>query len=311
MWIITTLIAVLFQLGRNTASKRLSDRHSPLLVSLARFLPGIPLALAGLGIAFGLGESIYSLDGLFFIFCALMGICQAAANILLVSLFARKSFALSISLVKLETVFLALLAVPILGDSIPPLEWTGIFVAASGLVAASMGGKREDAANRAAPRGAFSRTLERLARVAKIDSLMALGSGFLLALSGIFLKLAFAHANASSPVMTVLASLPLILGIQSLLLAAFLAAKGRLAEIAEAARSPRLPGLIGLLSAVGTFFWFVSFSIASLQAVRTLGQSEFIFACAVSAVFLKESIKANEYVGIACVAAGGLIIAWA
>jgi drug/metabolite transporter (DMT)-like permease len=310
MWVLTTLLAVFLQLGRNTASKKLSKEFSPLLVSLARFLPGIPLALAGLLIALVLGAEINSLSSLFFLYCALMGICQAVANVLLVKLFAVKSFALSISLVKLETVFLALLAIPMLGESIRLLEWAGIAVAMSGLLIASIGGK--PAKGKAAASGEAAGEGRRKARSrAWLATGMALGSGFLLALSGIFIKQAYAQACTSSSLVTVLVALPLILAIQSLILLVVMAVKGDFEEFRKAVRKPALPSLIGALSAMGSFFWFLSFSLASLQAVRTLGQSEFILACLVSLVFFKERPKPPDYIAISCIVLGSLLVAWA
>jgi drug/metabolite transporter (DMT)-like permease len=293
MWIIVTLAAVAFQTGRNALSKRLTSEYSDLSASLARFLPGLPLALAALAALSLSGRRIAILDPRFFLWAVLMGLAQLVANLILLALFKRKNFAVSISLVKSETLMLAFLSVLFLGEGIGVWEWIGIALGSAGIMAAALG---KAAAPRGLLRGLFS-----------LNTALAFLAGLCLALATLFLKLSYAYVESSSREAVVALALCVVLGSQSLVLA-LPALLRRRDELASMARKPLLPISVGVLAAAGTFCWFSAFAMAKVSWVRTLGQCEFILACLLSLLAFKERIRPVEIGGMAAVAAGTAMI---
>ena len=132
LWILVTLCAVFLQLCRNAFSKRLSGSYSPEMVSLARFLPGIPLVTLILVILILKGASTHVVSPLFFLWTSLMALSQIGANMLLIMLFRKRNFAGSIALVKTETVLIALLGIFFLNEPVAIVEWAGIVLATVG-----------------------------------------------------------------------------------------------------------------------------------------------------------------------------------
>jgi drug/metabolite transporter (DMT)-like permease len=289
MWICICLSAVIFQLFRNASSKRLSQAYGPAIASLSRFAPGIPLSLALFLIVLKSGTAVRILSPLFFAYAAAMGVCQLVANLFLIMLFKRKNFALSITLAKAETLIVALLGIPFLHEGVGAMEWAGIGIATAGFIASGIDWTGKGA------RALFTQA-----------SLLGLGSGAGLAFSSVFLKLAYAQVETETQLARVALCLLAIPAIQSLILIPFLARKT--GDLQRALKKPALPLLTGILGLAATFCWFWAFSLTSMANVRGLGMSEFVFSLLVSSIIFKEGIRGPEWISMAAVAIGCLLV---
>jgi drug/metabolite transporter (DMT)-like permease len=255
----------------------------------------LPAALLVLLLFMLKGETFRITGPVYWVWAGAMAATQVAANILLVALFRRKNFAVSVSLIKSEAVMLAFLCVPLLGERIGGLEWAGIGVATAGIMAAVAGkNPREEKAP-------FFKS------IFSLNTLMALTAGFCLALATIFLKMSYRHLESDTRSGEVILSVVIILGLQSLMLVVPVLARNR-SDLAAMVKKPLVPFLTGMASAAGTFCWFTAFALVPVSWVRTVGQSEFIIAGFVSALFFKEKLKGIEIAGMVAVAAGTLMI---
>lgn len=294
MWKEITLAAVLFQVFRNMYSKKLSRDFKPAIVSLSRFFPGIPLVIIVFVFLLFSGHTVRITSPFFFMWAILMGGCQITANMLLVMLFKRKNFALSITLIKSETLIVAVLGIFIVGENVVCREWAGMGIATLGLMAATVSGEVLSLAS--IRRSLVSRT-----------ALMALAAGTCLALSTISVKKCYGYLSSDSKTLSAVFSLLIILLIQSLFL--FLSVlKNDRASLGRILIKPALPIVIGFLSAAGSLCWFIAFSMTKLANVRTLGQTEFIFSVLISIFILHEKIKPLDVFGIAAVGVGTALI---
>src|SRR5262249_52764920 len=99
------------------------------------------------------------------------------------------------------------------------------------------------------------------------------------------------------------------MGIQSLLLGAWMALFAR-AALLGSFRLWRASLLAGFLGAFASQFWFLGFSLTSAANVRTLGLIEVLFAQAVGQHVMRQKASRRELLGMAMVLAGvGLLLA--
>jgi len=295
IWIPITLGAVFFQLFRNASAKRLSRTYSPEMVSLARFLPGIPL-VAGLFIILCLqGASIHLISPLFFLWTSLMALCQIGANMLLVMLFRKRNFAGCIALVKTETILIALLGIVFLNEPVGTVEWVGIALATVGLMLATI----------ARDSGKGFKTIAR--SLLSVNSLMALGAGMGLAFATIFVKMSYRCLKTDSNFSLTVFTLLVILCVQSAVLSIVATLKNR-EEFSRAFREGRYFLATGMFGVLASLCWFMAFAMTKLSNVRTLGQTELVFGILVAAILFRERVLPFEIAGMACIICGTVLI---
>jgi len=295
MWIPITLGAVFFQLFRNASAKQLSRSYSPEMVSLARFLPGIPLVATLFIVILARGSTIRILSPFFFLWTGLMALSQISANMILVMLFRKRNFAGSIALVKTETVLIALLGIFFLNEPVGLVEWAGIALATVGLMLATV----------ARDTGKGFKPIAR--SLVSVNSLMALGAGLGLALATIFVKMSYRCLETDSNFSLTVFTLLVILCIQSAVLSVVVVLKNR-EEFSRSIRQPRYFLATGTLGVLASLCWFMAFAMTKLSNVRTLGQTELVFGILVAAILFREKVLSLEIAGMACIICGTVLI---
>jgi len=288
LWALFTIVAAAAQTVRNATQRGLTARVGTIGATLVRFLFGLPFAclfLAGVAAATGLAPPLP--DAAALAWAAAGAMFQIAATALMLAAMRTRSFVVAIAYTKTEPVQAALFALLFLGER--PTLWTvaAIFVATAGVLLMSW-------PKRAAPgEGDASWT----------PALLGLAAGACFALSAVGFRGAVLRLDTPSFVMAATSVLVLGLTMQTFAMTAWLAAFDRpvLAQVAHAWRPSLLAGFMG---AFASQFWFLSFALASVAQVRTLGLVEVIFAQIVSRRMFKQGASPREAAGIALILAG-------
>jgi len=294
MWIITTLLAVTFQTFRNAFSKKLNKTLGGEAVNLSRFLYGLPFVVIFYFLAKYFLGGITITSPKFFLFAFLFACLQALANYLFILMFGSKNFAVSVAFQRTDTIFTAILALFLLKESLSLTAWNGITISSLGLIFASL--SKTQIKWRNILNYFFSKGV-----------LYGIASGFCFGVAGICLKFGMNFAQAESTFIKSCFFLMTILIMQVIILVPISIFKNK-KDLINILTKPKLPLLIGFFSAFSSSFWLFSFIITKLAYVKTLGQVEFIFSIFISTLVFKEKIYKNEYIGMALILIGCLML---
>lgn len=294
MWILFSIGATLSQLIRNLFSKKLAVNLSPSVVALSRFIYAFPPVILGYIFLSRINGSVEITSSNFYIWACFMAISQVLATYFRVSLFKYKSFAVSVTLVQVDTIFIAIIGVIFLKEFLNGFAWLGISIATLGLISASL--SKNGVTLDSLKKSLFTKA-----------TLIALLTGIFLALAGICAKKTFIFLHGSNTITRSLFSLSHILIVEIIILLPlnFIRSKENLAQLFL---YPLKPFIIGLCSGIGSFCWLTAYSLTHVAYVRTVGQLEFILATFISFYYLKEKLYKAEIIGILLVITGTLTL---
>lgn len=293
MWILFSLTAATSQIIRNLYSKKILGELSPIVVALSRFVFALPVVLLlyfFIGAAQGYAKII---DYTFLLWCCLMGISQILATYFRVSLFKYKSFAVSVTIVQVDTIIVAIIGIIFLKEYLNFYSWLGIVLATSGLILASL--SKNSINFEGIKKALFTKA-----------TLIALLTGLFLALAAIFAKKATNVIDAPHMVKS-LFTLTFILLFEIVILLP-ITYKLEPENLKKLFQKPRKPAIIGFCSGIGSFCWITAYSLTNVAYVRVVGQSEFILASLISLYYFKEKLYKVEIIGIFLVSAGTLTL---
>jgi drug/metabolite transporter (DMT)-like permease len=290
-WIACTLIAAAAQTARNAMQSGLTGSLGTLGATQVRFLYGFPFSLLFLLLAVMVTHAGVPVPSVRFLaFTAGGAVAQVLATALLLTAMHRGSFSVATALSKTEAVQIAVFGLLILGDHLTPLRMLAIAVATLGvaLVAIKPGDKWTAASLRPALLGIASGAGFALAAVGFRGGILALDDG------GFWLRATTTLAWS--------------LGIQALLLGAWMAAFAPEALLGSL-QLWRKSLLAGFLGAFASQFWFLGFSLTAAANVRTLGLVEVLFANAVGHRIFRQKVSGREALGMLLIVAGvGLLM---
>ncbi len=295
LWIPVTVVAAFMQNARSAVQKHLTGRLTTLGATYVRFLYALPFAvlyvaaLAALG-----GKPLPQPNGLFLVYVVFGSVAQIVFTALLMRLFSFRNFAVGTTFSKTEVVQVAILGLLILGDTLTPLATVAVAVAALGVMVLSAGQTNVSA-----------RTL--ISSLAEKPTLIGLASGAFLGASVVFFRgaaLALGHDDA---IMAAGFTLAVALGIQTLVMGAYLARRepATLKAVLVHWRWSLAVGVAGVLASI---CWFTAFTLQNAAYVRALGQIELIFTFIASVVFFRERTSRAEVAGILMVSGGILLL---
>ena len=294
MWIVFSLVATISQVTRNLFSKTLSGTLPVKIVTLSRFIYALPIVFITYIIGSNYVGRVHIISKHFFMWVLLMATCQILATYFRVSLFKYKSFAVSLTIVQVETIIVAIIGIFFLKELLTGSAWLGILCATSGLILASLSKNMVSIQN-------IKDTLLTKA------SLIALLTGLFLALAGICAKKTFEYLSGPNHIMVSLFSLSFIL-ITEIIILLPLSFKDHPLELKQLFLVPIKPMIIGVCSGIGSFCWLTAYSLTHIAYVRTVGQLEFIFATLISIYYLREKLYKIEIIGMSMVFLGSLIL---
>lgn len=287
-WIPITLCAAFAQTVRNAAQRSLTGQAGTLAATLARFLYGLPFALAWVLAVQTLGGGpVPSFHAGYAGWVALGAVAQLLATAFLLQAMQQRNFIVGVAFSKTEVLQVALFSTLFLHEVPTWLAMGAMLLATSGVLLLSLPARAGTA----------------VAAGGTPALLFGLASGACFALSAV----GFRGAALAMP-----GTSPWLLGgwgvlwaqlLQSLLLGGWLLARDAqaLATIARVWRLSILAGMMGALASIG---WFTAMALQPAADVRTLGLVEVFFSYLVSRRIFRETLRPAERWGLVLVLLG-------
>lgn len=287
LWIPFTLAAAAMQVFRNATQARLSSKAGPLGGTQARFLFGLPMAIA-LFVCFMLvsGERLPPIgpEALGWVVAGAM--VQIFSTWLMLVAMAKRDFGVAYAYIKTEPVIVAPFGLLLLGQNLPVLGWVAVMVVTCGVVMASL--KKGD-------------SWSSLAEWKPV--LIGVGSGGLFGLATICFSAAIHAEPQISFLMRSLFMLVISLAIQTVILLVWFASTD-MAPLRNALRDWRLCVVAGILGGSATACWFIAYSQTMAANVRTLALIEMPVVALVSRGMAGRWLSRREAVGFAFITGG-------
>jgi drug/metabolite transporter (DMT)-like permease len=287
-WIPITLAAATFQILRTSRQHRLRSVLSVNGAGFVRYAYGFPLAVLASIVTFVVvRDELPSVPWRFWPIIIGAGVAQIVGTLALLRAFDLRDFAIGTVYAKTEVIQVAIVSTIALGEPLEPLGWLAAVVCMAGV------------AWLAAP----NRLRDILGRAGDPAALMGIVAGGCFALAAVGIRGASTSLEGGTTWDRALATLTVMLGIQTVLNASWLVARDRQELIrVGAAWREALP--VGVLSLCGSAGWAVAVTLTNAAKVRTLGQVELVIAFAISAWVLHEQHTRAEYAASALVLLG-------
>ncbi|MEM9432861.1 MAG: DMT family transporter [Pseudomonadota bacterium] len=279
LWIPVTILAAFAQNLRFMLQKHLkSTQLSTGGATFARFVFSAPLVMVIVLIYMAAtGQGWPTLSASFFMFAISGGAGQILATACVVALFAERNFSVGIVFKKTEVVQTALLGLVILGEGLGSVAILAIAIGFVGVVLLSDPPSGGSLFNKAAGLG--------------------LSSGFLFGISAIGYRGAALELATDDVLLRAGVTLAIVTAMQTAAMMAYLALREP-GELQRVAQSWRVSSLVGLTSMVGSYGWFLAFSLQNAAYVKALGQIELVFTFLGSYFIFKERSGTKELTGI-------------
>ncbi|MGH1368654.1 MAG: EamA family transporter [Maritimibacter sp.] len=277
-WVLATLPAALAQTARFALQKRL--KSSGLSVggaTFSRFLFAVPIAWALTAIL--ATNALPALSPRFWMFACVGGVAQIAATMATVALFSERHFAVGVAFTKTETLMVAGFSALFLGETVSKGALIAICVGVLGVLLISL---------KPGARLAFSTRA----------CLLGLTAGALFALAAIGYRGATTSLGEAPALLRASYTLACVTTVQTVLMIPFL----RLTDPGEVSRVVgrwRETVFVGVLGMIGSYFWFLAFSLQNAAHVRAFGQLELLFSLLLGWVMFRETSTRREYLGMA------------
>jgi len=253
--------------------------------TFSRFVYSAPLvALIIFSYARLSGQAFPALDATFWKYALSGGLAQILATLCVVELFSQRNFAVGITFKKTEALQTGIVGYFVLGEGMSRSGIGALLLGFVGVVILSdppgrkSGSFWKNILNRAAGLGLLSGVLFAFSAVGYRGATLSLETGDVLLRAGSTLAVVTASQTIAMGLWLILRDPP---------------------ELLAVARSWRVAGLVGISSMIGSFGWFIAFTLQNAAYVKTLGQIELIFSLAASVLFFQEKITSRELAGIA------------
>ena len=289
-WIPIVLWAALAQTARNAAQRSLVAQAGTLGATLARFLYGVPFALAFVLLLHAFpatSGAVPAFHPAYFGWLALGAASQLAATAFLLLAMKQRNFVIGVAYSKTDALQVALFGTLFLNELPGWLTLLAIGLATAGVVMLS------------APR---KKTGEPLAWTG-MAAVYGLASGAGFAFSAVGFRGAALQMPDVSPWLVSGWGVLIAQSLQTVLLGGWLMLRApqSLRAIVTAWRVSIAAGAMGFAASAG---WFAAFALTSAANVRTLGMVEVVFSLVVSHRFMREKLLPAEFAGLALVCAG-------
>ena len=286
MWVVITIAAACFQIGRTSEQHRLRGVLDVAEAGYARFAYAWPLAVAiTLGWTLGPGE-LPALGSTFWVSVVLAGVLQIIGTMSLLQSFRLRDFAVGTIYAKTEVLFVGVASALILSEPLGWLSWSGAVICLAGVAwLASEGSLRERLAGGLDP-------------AAWYGILAALTFG----LTAVFIRRASSSLEGDA-LDRALVTLAVMLTVQALVQGAAIA-RSRNSSLRAVRSAWRQAIGVGVLSLAGSAAWALAMTLENAARVRTLGQIEIVLAFAIGVIVHREAHRWDEYAASAVVTAG-------
>lgn len=297
-WVPIVLWAALAQTARNAAQRSLVAQAGTLGATLARFLYGIPFAIAWVVLL----HAVPATDGpvphfhaAWLVWLLLGAVSQLAATALMLVAMKQRNFVIGVAYSKTDALQVALFSTLLLHELPGWVTMLAMALATAGVVMVSL------------PQKAGEADVGGVRAWTGKAALYGLASGACFAFSAVGYRGAALQMADVSPWLAGGWGVLWAQAIQTLLLGGWLLVRSpaALRATASAWRVSTVAGAAGALASIG---WFTAMAITSASNVRTLGMVEVVFSYLVSRRLMREKLTAMEQAGLALVVAGLLTL---
>ena len=286
-WIPISLAAAIAQTMRFMLQKHLkSTKLSTAGATFSRFIYSAPL-VAVLFITYVnvSGQEMPQSSARFWTFALGGGLAQILATLCVVALFAERNFAVGITFKKTEVLQSAIIGFLVLGDRLSVAGTIAILIGfAAVLLLADP------------PKGSYTGPYWK--RFFNRAAGLGLLSGILFGFSAVGYRGASLGLEGGNVALRAGFTLAVVTASQSTAMALWLLVRDR-AEILAVFAAWRVAALVGITSMIGSFLWFVAFTLQNAAYVKAVGQVELVFSVIASVLFFHEKITGRELAGIA------------
>ncbi|MFT4716388.1 MAG: drug/metabolite transporter (DMT)-like permease [Paracoccaceae bacterium] len=296
LWIPIAIFAAFAQNLRFMLQKHLkATRLSTGGATFSRFVFAAPLAVLLVAVLSISGfRELPELNLRFAGFAMIGGLGQIMATMFVVALFAERNFTVGITLKKTEVMQTAILSLIVLGEAVS--SW-GIFAIAVGLAGVVL---LSDP-----PKG--QRPLSWKARLFNKASGYGLASGALFGVSATGYRGASLALESGDFIIRAAVTLAFVTVFQSLIMVIWLRLREP-GQVIAVLRSWKVTALVGVTGMLGSFGWFMAFTLQNAAYVKALGQIELVFTFLASWLVFKEKSTGREVAGIALVVSSILLL---
>jgi len=284
------------QAVRTAGQKQLTSSLSPMSVTLARYLFGLPFVVIYVVYLFGAStvvELVHALTNTRFLAYALLAsVAQIVATVLLVKVFSFRNFAVGTSFAKTEAIQTAIFGIVFFGAALSARGWLAVFIGFVGIVRVSLPKSKEPWQLTNVALGTLSGTAFSFTSLWLREASLSLSS-----FSGMPL----------SAIQSAALTLVIMVVVQTSICIVYSAVKepGQLRLIPKRAQ---LGLFVGLTSALGSVGWFTAMTLQNPALVKSVGQVEFIFTLLITTLLFREKITIKEYVGMSFIIASVIIL---
>lgn len=299
LWAIFTIFASSAQTARNAMQRDLIRTLGTAGATYVRFLFALPFACAiALVLVFGLGKRFPAFDLVSLGWTAGGAATQSIATALMLAGMKQRSFSVMVAYTKTEPVFIAIIAVSLLRESLSGLTLAAVLIATAGVMLMSWP-KREPAQTGAATQDGAAFNWR--------PALMGLASGLFFALSANCYRAGLVRLEADDVLIGASAVMLMGQAMQAAAIVGWLSLFDR-TLLLNIAREWKRSLFAGSMGALASLFWFMAFALISAAKVRTLALIEVPMALLVSRGIFNQVTTAREIAGMAMIAFGIVLL---
>ena len=289
-WIVFTLIAAASQTVRNLLQRELTGSLGTLGATMVRFLYGLPFGILFLAVVLVTTGHSLPVPGLeTFAWAAVGALTQIAATALMLAAMQSRSIVVVTAYTKTEPVLVAVFGLALLGDPVTIAVISAILLATAGVLLMTR------------PKKAAGEMLS------PMPTILGISSAALFGLSAVGFRGAITSLGSGNYIVDASTTLVIGLMMQTVVLTVWLLLRDR-ATLLAILRAWRQSAPAGFAGAFASQMWFLAFALESAARVRTLALVEIFFAQLLAGQLLKQKAGAAEWIGIALVAGGVILL---
>lgn len=292
-WITLTLFAALMQSVRTAGQKELATKVSAVASTHVRYLFGLPFALIYLYIVLQThADEQWQLGTRFYAYASAAAVAQIIATACLVSVLAKRNFAVGTAYAKTEALITAVLAAVLFAEYLSWIAWLTILI---GIIGVLMLNKSLVLSDLLSNGVSFSNA-----------ATVGVASGVFFSFTSLFLRQASLSLNVS-PILSASITLAYMVCMQTLISGVWVWLEDK-QQFKTLASAKGLCTFVGITSVLGSIGWFTAMTMQFPALVKALGQIEFIFALILTGRVFKEQNTRRELLGMLFIVASVVIL---
>jgi len=292
-WITLTLFAALMQSVRTAGQKELATQVSAVASTHVRYLFGLPFALIYLYVVLQSHADVqWHLSARFYIYATAAAVAQILATACLVSVLAKRNFAVGTAFAKTEALITAVLAALLFAEYLSWIAWITVLLGIVGVLLLNKSLVLGDLF-----RGGMSLTSA---------TTIGIASGVFFSFTSLFLRQASLSLQVSA-ILSASITLAYMVCIQTLISGVWVWIEDK-RQFKVLANTKRLCTFVGITSVLGSIGWFTAMTMQFPALVKALGQIEFIFALVLTGRVFKEQNTRRELLGMLLIVASVVLL---